>query len=64
MNASRQAPHELVERALAASTADDCVVLVEEASSTNLRWANNTLTTNGVSERLMSANLSVHQKQG
>jgi len=52
VSTSLQRPHELVERALAASTADDCVVVVEEASSANLRWANNTLTTNGVSERL------------
>ena len=52
MSASLLPPHELVERALAASTADDCVVIAEETSSANLRWANNTLTTNGVSEWL------------
>ena len=40
-------PQELVERALAASTADDCVVIVRETTSANLRWANNTMTTNG-----------------
>ena len=39
---------ELVEHALATSTADDCVVIVRDATSANLRWANNTLTTNGV----------------
>ncbi len=39
---------DLVEHALACSTADDCVVVVRETSSANLRWANNTLTTNGV----------------
>ncbi|HEX3826617.1 MAG TPA: metallopeptidase TldD-related protein [Sporichthyaceae bacterium] len=39
---------EIVERALAASTADGCVVIAEESSSANLRWASNTLTTNGV----------------
>ena len=38
---------DVVERALALSRADGCVVLVEESSSANLRWANNTLTTNG-----------------
>ena len=27
---------------------DDCVVIVRDATSANLRWANNTLTTNGV----------------
>jgi len=40
-------PQELVERALQASTADGCVVIAEESSSANLRWAGNTLTTNG-----------------
>jgi predicted Zn-dependent protease len=40
-------PQELVERALERSTADGCVVLVEEADRANIRWANNTLTTNG-----------------
>ena len=41
-------PQEMLERALAASTADESVVLVSESSSANLRWAGNTLTTNGV----------------
>ncbi len=40
-------PQELVEHGLAASTADDCVVIVRDTTSANLRWANNTLTTNG-----------------
>ena len=44
------APHEIAERALAASTADDCIVLASVTHSENMRWANNTLTTNGVSE--------------
>ncbi|MCM3882429.1 metallopeptidase TldD-related protein [Frankia sp. R82] len=39
--------HEVVERALALSKADACVVIATESSSVNLRWANNTLTTNG-----------------
>jgi len=38
----------LVERALRLSTADGCVVLVEDRDLANIRWANNTLTTNGV----------------
>ena len=42
-------PQEAVERALAASRSEDCVVIAEETSSANLRWAGNTLTTNGVS---------------
>jgi hypothetical protein len=41
-------PHEIVERALALSRADGCVVIADEESSANLRWAANTLTTNGV----------------
>lgn len=41
-------PQDLVEHALATSTADDCIAIVREATSANLRWANNTLTTNGV----------------
>ena len=32
----------------AGAGADGCVVLVDESASANLRWANNTLTTNGV----------------
>ena len=43
-------PQETVERALAAAKGGDCVVIAEEASTANLRWAGNTLTTNGVSE--------------
>ena len=30
------------------STADDCFVIVQDSTNANLRWANNTLTTNGV----------------
>ncbi|MGW7358750.1 metallopeptidase TldD-related protein [Streptomyces sp. NPDC054802] len=41
-------PHEIVERALELSTADGCVVIADEGSSANLRWAGNALTTNGV----------------
>ena len=43
-------PQDTIERGLdlaAAAGASGCVVLVAETSSTNLRWANNTLTTNG-----------------
>ncbi|MCP2341477.1 metallopeptidase TldD-related protein [Actinomadura rupiterrae] len=41
-------PQEAVERALALSRADDCIVIADESSTANLRWAGNTLTTNGV----------------
>ena len=39
---------EVVERGLSLSQADGCVVVVRESSTVNLRWAGNTLTTNGV----------------
>ncbi|MDH5279232.1 MAG: TldD/PmbA family protein, partial [Actinomycetota bacterium] len=38
---------EAVERALAASRADRGVVIVQERSTANLRWAANSLTSNG-----------------
>ena len=41
-------PQSFVEQALATSVADDCIVVVSDHTSANLRWANNTLTTNGV----------------
>ena len=41
-------PQELVERALDLSQAEACVVIGEAVSDANLRWANNTLTTNGL----------------
>jgi predicted Zn-dependent protease len=41
-------PQDMVERALSLSKADDCIVIADETSNANLRWAGNTLTTNGV----------------
>ncbi|RNL79308.1 metallopeptidase TldD-related protein [Nocardioides marmorisolisilvae] len=41
-------PQDLVERGLAASTSDACIVIAQDSTGVNLRWANNTLTTNGV----------------
>ncbi|MFI9365723.1 metallopeptidase TldD-related protein [Kitasatospora sp. NPDC053057] len=41
-------PHELVELALGLSRTDGCVVIADEESTANLRWAGNSLTTNGV----------------
>ncbi|CAM5228920.1 peptidase [Streptomyces badius] len=41
-------PYEIVERALELSTTDGLVVIADEHSSANLRWAGNALTTNGV----------------
>jgi hypothetical protein len=42
-------PQETVERALAAARSEGCVVIAEQNSNANLRWAANTLTTNGLS---------------
>src|SRR5207248_4727948 len=41
-------PQQLAERALELSRADDCIVLAGVGDSANIRWANNTLTTNGL----------------
>ena len=53
------APHELVEQALDLSKADDCIVLASRSSSANVRWANNTSTTNGAGESLSVAITSI-----
>ena len=45
-------PQQLVEAALSASTSEHCIAIVEDSSSANLRWANNTLTTNGAMRAL------------
>ena len=42
------AAQEIVERALRLSHGEGCIVVLEERRSANLRWAGNTLTTNGV----------------
>ncbi|WP_405944890.1 metallopeptidase TldD-related protein [Streptomyces sp. NBC_00932] len=58
-------PHELVERALALSTADGCAVIADEHSSANLRWAGNALTTNGVTRgRTLTVIATVDGKEG
>jgi predicted Zn-dependent protease len=41
-------PQRLVEHALVTSTADDCIAFAQVRHSANLRWAANSLTTNGV----------------
>ncbi|MCC9742269.1 metallopeptidase TldD-related protein [Streptomyces sp. MNU89] len=48
VNPASSRPHEIVERALELSRADGCVVIADEHSGANLRWAGNALTTNGV----------------
>jgi predicted Zn-dependent protease len=39
---------DLVEKILARSTTVDCIVVVQDSTQANLRWASSTLTTNGV----------------
>ena len=41
---------ETLERVLALSRADDCIAVGWESSTANVRWANNTSTTNGVAQ--------------
>lgn len=48
MSSTTMTPQEIVERCLQRSTADGMVVLVDESSTANLRWATNALTTNGM----------------
>jgi predicted Zn-dependent protease len=58
-------PHEIVERALELSTADGCVVIADEQSTANLRWAGNALTTNGVTRtRTLTVIATVDGKEG
>lgn len=48
MTGETMTPQEVVERCLELSDTEGMVVLVDESSTANLRWANNALTTNGV----------------
>ncbi|EGX59112.1 hypothetical protein SZN_14351 [Streptomyces zinciresistens K42] len=65
MSARTNKPHEIVERALGLSRADGCVVIADEQSSANLRWAGNALTTNGVTRgRTLTVVATVDGKQG
>ena len=54
-------PQDLVEHALETSRSTGCVVLVRNSSRANLRWANNTLTTNGVMHDVTVTVVAVHQ---
>ena len=47
-------PQELIDRVLAAAKFDDCFVIVQDSTEANLRWANNTLTTLKLFNRLAS----------
>jgi len=65
MSARTNKPHEIVERALALSRADGCVVIADERSTANLRWAGNALTTNGVTRgRTLTVIATVDGREG
>ncbi|CAL9560948.1 hypothetical protein SUDANB6_04659 [Streptomyces sp. enrichment culture] len=65
MSASASKPHEIVERALELSRADGCVVIADEHSTANLRWAGNALTTNGVTRgRTLTVVATVDDREG
>ncbi|MEV5473214.1 TldD/PmbA family protein [Streptomyces sp. NPDC003328] len=65
MTARTDKPHEIVERALELSRADGCVVIADEHSTVNLRWAGNALTTNGVTRgRTLTVIATVDGKEG
>ncbi|MEU9355217.1 metallopeptidase TldD-related protein [Streptomyces griseoloalbus] len=65
MSARTTKPHEIVERALELSRADGCVVIADEHSTANLRWAGNALTTNGVTRgRTLTVIATVDGKEG
>lgn len=65
MSARTSKPHEVVERALELSRADGCVVIADEQSTANLRWAGNALTTNGVTRgRTLTVIATVDGREG
>jgi predicted Zn-dependent protease len=61
---SAATPQDLVERALAASRSDHCIAIVHDSTSANLRWANNTLTTNGVMHSMSVTVVALHGTAG
>lgn len=58
-------PQETVERALSLSRADGCIVVATERTEANLRWASNSLTTNGeMSSRRLAVVSTVNGQTG
>lgn len=58
-------PQEMVEQALASARSGGCVAIAEEISDANLRWAGNTLTTNGISRsRRLTVIAIEHRRDG
>src|ERR1700734_1583392 len=64
-NGPLMTPQDTVERALAAAkTGGETVVIADESSTANLRWAGNTLTTNGVAATRSLTVISVDRRAG
>jgi predicted Zn-dependent protease len=61
---SGYSPQDTVERALNVARGDDCIVIAEETSTANLRWAGNTLTTNGVSASRQVTVIAIDRRAG
>jgi predicted Zn-dependent protease len=59
---SGHSPQTAVELALKAARCEDCIVIADETSSANLRWAGNTLTTNGVSRSRQLTVIAISRK--
>jgi len=58
-------PQDTVERALAlAKPGGECVVIADESSTANLRWADNTLTTNGVAAARSLTVIAIDRRSG
>jgi len=53
------APQRVVDEALRAATVDETVVIVTDKAETSLRWAGNSMTTNGVSTRRSTSVISI-----
>ena len=53
------APQKVIDDALAAATVDETIVIVTDRAEASLRWANSSMTTNGVS---MSRSTAVRRK--
>ena len=45
-------PQQIIDAALSAASAEGCIVVVQSGTEANVRWANNTVTTNGLARTL------------
>ena len=55
-------PQQFVELALQAATVDETVVIVTDRAEASLRWAGNSMTTNGVSTTRSTTVISIVRK--